>query len=363
MKRFLCLVLVLSMVFCFAACKNNDPTVDIPEDPPVSEPIPEPPKFAVNPLTGLKDLDIGKENLRPVAVMINNIRVAQSVQTGVQKADIIYETEVEGGITRLLAVFKDITKVDQIGTVRSARYDYIDLALGHDAIYVHCGIDVVYATKHVTDTGVASFNINSNPWAAYGFRIKNGLASEHTMYTSSEKLNQGFEALGFRTTTEKPNTFCQFNSPDAPVVPVGEEAYTVSVPFSNHATSVFTYNPETKLYTKNTKGTNNKDYKSGETYDVTNVLVLRTNIGYFADNKHRDIGLSGGKGYYISGGAYQEITWEKGASSNTMKYYNTDGTPLTINAGKTWICIQSNAYTPKFEGNPNAVAVDSAPAQ
>ncbi len=363
MKKLLCFVLILSMVFCFTACKNNDPTVDIPDEPVVEEPIPEPPKFAVNPLTGLEDLDIGKENMRPVAVMINNIRVAQGVQTGVQKADIIYETEVEGGITRLLAVFKDINKVEQIGTVRSARYDYIDLALGHDAIYVHCGIDVVYATKHVADTGVASFNINSNPWAAYGFRIKNGLASEHTMYTSSEKLNQGFADLNVRTTTEKSDTFCKFNDAENPVAPTGGEAFTVKVPFSNHATSIFTYNPETKIYTKNTKGTNNKDYKSGETYDVTNVLILRTNIGYFADNKHRDIGLSGGSGYYVSNGAYQEIKWEKGAANNAIKYYNTDGTPLTINAGKTWICLESNYYSPVFEGDPNAVPAESAPAQ
>ena len=354
MKKLLCLVLVFSMVFCFAACKNEDPTVDIPEENPSSAVVPEEPKFATNPLTGLEDLDIGKENLRPVAVMINNIKVAQSVQTGVQKADIIYETEVEGGITRLLAIYKDISKVDQLGTVRSARYDYIDLALGHDAIYVHCGIDGVYATPHVSETGVVSFNINSNPYAAYGFRVSNGLASEHTMYTSSEKLTKGFTDLKVRTTTEKPDTFCKFNDAKNPVAPAGDEAYTVSVPFSNHATSVFKYNPETKLYTKNTKGTTNKDYRTNETYDVTNVLILQTNIGYFADNYHRDIGLSGGKGYYVSNGAYQEITWEKGSASNSIKYYNLDGSALTINAGKTWVCIESNSFKPVFEGNPNA---------
>ena len=80
--------------------------------------------------------------------MINNISVAQSVQTGLSKADIVYETEVEGGITRLLAVFQDITAAEKIGTIRSARYPYVDLAMGHNAIYVHCGQDGTYCEPH-----------------------------------------------------------------------------------------------------------------------------------------------------------------------------------------------------------------------
>lgn len=73
--------------------------------------------------------------------MINNISTAQPVQTGLNKADIIYETEVEGGITRLMAVFQDITTAEKIGTIRSARYPYVDLAMGHNAIFIHCGQD------------------------------------------------------------------------------------------------------------------------------------------------------------------------------------------------------------------------------
>ena len=183
-------------------------TGDLTEDPATeSQPVKEDP-YTTNPLTGVKNLDKSKVSLRPVAVMINNIRIAQQVQTSVQKADVIYETEIEGGITRLMAVFKDIGEIGQLGTVRSARYAFIDLALGYDAIYVHCGIDPTYAAPHVQSSGVADFNINSNPFAAYGFREKNGLSYEHTMYTSGEKLQEGFQNLEVRTTTQKTDSWC-----------------------------------------------------------------------------------------------------------------------------------------------------------
>ena len=96
------------MVFSLAGCSlfskdyiaSDTEYIDITST--VSKPVEE--KYAVNPLTGLKNLPKEKANARPVAVMINNISVAQRVQTGLNAADIIYETEVEGGITRLMAV-------------------------------------------------------------------------------------------------------------------------------------------------------------------------------------------------------------------------------------------------------------------
>ena len=88
----------------------------------------------VNPLTGLAtDTDISGK--RPFAVMINNIRVA-TPQCGISKADIIFETLAEGGLTRLMAVYQDIEDVGTIGSVRSARPYYIDIAMGFDAIFV-----------------------------------------------------------------------------------------------------------------------------------------------------------------------------------------------------------------------------------
>ena len=132
-KKILALLLCLSL-FMLSACsdKTERLSVDDGEEPQSSataEPV-----LHKNPLTGVTELSKDKTDDRPVAIMINNITTAQPVQAGLNQADIIYETEVEGGITRLLAVYQDVSKAATIGTIRSARYAYVDLALGHNAI-------------------------------------------------------------------------------------------------------------------------------------------------------------------------------------------------------------------------------------
>ena len=75
------------------------------------------------PVVAEKKLKIIDEesNTRPYAVMINNIAVARKYQSGLDDAYIVYEMIVEGGITRLLALYKD-ANVDRIGSVRSSRH-------------------------------------------------------------------------------------------------------------------------------------------------------------------------------------------------------------------------------------------------
>ena len=194
LKRIIAL-LVLSVV-CMSGCSSEPPAIydDSPSTITSSASKPEKkPEIIINPLTGEAGLSKGKENDRPVAVMINNISIAQKVQTGVNDADIVYETEVEGGITRLMAVYQDVSKVSQIGSVRSARYPYVDLALGHDAIYVHHGQDPTYCAPHLKDINHISID-QGTPGAK---RISNGLAREHTLYLFGADLWGTFSSAKF----------------------------------------------------------------------------------------------------------------------------------------------------------------------
>ena len=91
-----------------------------------------------NPLTGLALADPTSVAARPVAIMINNIKIA-TPQAGLSAADILYELEVEGSITRQMAVFSNVAAVPEIGSIRSLRHDFIELAGAFDAIVVHFG--------------------------------------------------------------------------------------------------------------------------------------------------------------------------------------------------------------------------------
>lgn len=341
-KKILALLLCLSL-FMLAACskKTERLSVDEGEEPQssVSEPV-----LHINPLTGLSDLADGKTDDRPVAIMINNITTAQPVQAGLNQADIIYETEVEGGITRLLAVYQDVSKAGTIGTIRSARYAYVDLAMGHNAIYIHHGQDPTYCAPHLKDTD--DINISEGN---YGFRIKNGLASEHTLYTDGEKLWNGLVKDKVKTERGTSAVWASFADEDTPIA-LENTASSVTVPFSASYKSVFKYDAATGAYTRYFKDTLRKDYKTGEATEVKNVFVLLTSISNYPDGKHRNIALESGDGYYLVNGTYTAIKWSKGAASNGFKFTKADGSELTVNAGSSWVCIaDKNTSQPKFE--------------
>jgi hypothetical protein len=87
-----------------------------------------------NPLTGLSGYNENAVGKRPVAIMVNNIKDSLP-QYGIEQADVIYEIPVEGGITRLMAVYADYTNVPDVCSIRSCRYYYPIISYGMDAIY------------------------------------------------------------------------------------------------------------------------------------------------------------------------------------------------------------------------------------
>lgn len=346
LRKIICLLLTLCFVFSFAGCGQTSPTIDdedqfFADETSSAEPEEE---GIINPLTGIKGLSEERENRRPVAVMINNysprgsISIAQRVQTGLGKADLVFETEVEGGITRLMAVFADPTVVSTLGTIRSARVAYSDIANGLGAFYVHHGMDDNYCKPHMSDLGIIHGNIPIDKNNTYTERKANGEAIEHTLYTTGEKLLSYMQKLGYDTeVTVKP--FANFADEKTSISFAENTCTFARVPFSTSFETDFTYNAETGKYVRGKNKTAFKDYFTGETEEFKNVFVLKANMSNYPIAKYRKVDLSGGEGYYISGGTYTEIRWTKGNSSDSFKFTKADGTTLTVNAGNSYICI------------------------
>ncbi len=341
LKRIMPLMLALCML-ALAGCKKDQDrlSVDKGDEPSiVSETKPVTYK---NPLTGVSGMSEEKTKNRPVAIMVNNISTAQPVQTGLNKADIIYETEVEGGITRLMAVFQDVTAAEKIGSIRSARYPYVDLAMGHNAIYIHCGQDNKYCAPHLKDTDDVDL-MSKN----YGVRIKNGLASEHTLYAYGEKLWSSLVKDGHKTTSSEATPWVNFAEEDAPVT-LESPAKTINIPASASYRTIFKYDEAKGKYTRYYGNTLRKDYFTGETVDMKNVFILFTTIRNYQDNYHRQVLLESGDGYYCVNGTCTPIKWSKGAAKNGFKFTKADGSELTVNPGNSWVNIVNIGNTPTF---------------
>ena len=345
LKKILPFLLCLTLCMLIGCSENKERlSVETGEEPQSSVPSETLPVLYKNPLTGVSELTEDKADDRPVAIMINNISTAQPVQTGLNKADIIYETEVEGGITRLMAVYQNVSEVGRIGTIRSARYPYVDLALGHNAIYLHHGQDNKYCGPHLKD--IDDINISEGN---YGFRIKNGLATEHTLYTEGGKLWDGLVKDKVKTERGSSVMWANFTDDETPIA-LENTASSVSVPFSASYKTVFKYDSATGKYTRYFGNTLRKDYNTGNTTQVKNVFVLLTTIKNYSDGYHRQVLLESGEGYYCTNGTYTPIKWSKGAAKNSFKFTKSDGTELLVSAGSSWVCIANkNTSTPVFE--------------
>ena len=339
-KKFLAAVCCVALIF-MVGCDNDVVYDNLSDyDNQISES--ENNNLLVNPLTGVADVSKEVASRRPVAIMVNNVKTAQKVQTGLNAADIIYETEVEGGITRLMAVYQDITDLDKIGTVRSARYPYVDLALGHNAIYVHCGQDPTYCKPHLKDIDDLSIDTKSKG----AKRISNGLSSEHTLYAIAgdlwENINENFDATASNNTP-----WANFTSDTLTLD--GGSAVNVSVPFPTISTN-FTYDAQSGLYTRLSGGTVLTDYYTDEQTQVKNVFVLLTSITNYPDGKHRKVALDSGDGYYVTNGTVQFIKWSKGNSTNGLKFTDTEGKEIKVSVGNSWVCIaDKTTCNPTFE--------------
>ena len=347
--KVLSLILAISLVFCvFCGCTddNNNQSSQISSTQTMSSTQSEEEKVSLylNNLTGCYEFETEEQaKSRPVAVMVNNLSKAQKVQTGLSKASIVYETVVEGGITRLLAIFKNFDDVEDIGTIRSARYSYLDLANGHDALYFHCGADEIYFKPYANQLSSDHIDINIGVNNKYGKRVKNGLESEHTMYTSASLITKALIDKNRRTQLKgdsAPTIMWQnFAEEDKAVTYDDGIATKASVFFSASYVTTFNYDAVTKKYVKSNKSGNSTDYKTGEKNSYKNVLVLFARVTNFADNYHTKIHLDSGTGYYLTNGTLKQIKWSKGNSNSPFKITDLNGNPVEFSAGNTYVCI------------------------
>ena len=342
-KKWTAIVLILVLLLSSGCSQKpaEQPENEVPEGTQTQEL--QKPATSLNPLTGVYETE-GIANIRPVAVMINNDVRAQNAQAGLPEADIIYETEIEGGETRLMAVFQDVEKVQNIGTIRSARIPYIDLAQGHQAVYIHRGGDAASVLPYLSQFDRIDVHEGN-----YGERLDNGLALEHTLYTHGPALWQGITSK-FTTTLENVQPWQNFAKEDETVTLSGGAANKVAVAFSGNFKTVFVYDSATGLYERNFKNTVPTEYFTKESTKVKNVVVCLANIYTHANGAHRMIPWGSGEGYYITNGGYQAIKWSKADANAPLKFTNADGTPLTMSAGNTWVCFSSSQYSvPTFE--------------
>ncbi len=339
-KRLLALALLgVTALSVFGCGKKEEATTEVVTEATTEEATTEDIHAGLNynELTGEWSADY--EPKRPIAIMINNI-VDALPSASTQKADIIYECMVEGGITRIMPIFSDYDDIEKLGSVRSARHYYINIANEYDAIYMHYGQSA--PAKEVLAQGVID-NINGLTYDAGYYRSSDRVAP-HNVYTTSEKILKGIEDFGYSTEySETHEKVLSFNEEDTNLEN-GQTANTVHVSFGSYMKPYFVYVPDKGVYERYEYGNPQVD----EMADAEDNILTFKNIivqvsSYECINPKNDLQeltqVGNGNGYYITNGSSIPITWEKTSKNAKTKYYTEDGQELLLNPGKTWISI------------------------
>lgn len=300
-----------------------------------------------NPLTGEFNLTDGAVGKRPVAVMINNVKKSMP-QYGIAEADIIFEIPVEGYLTRFMAVYADYTQMPKICSIRSCRPYFPAIAKGFDAVYVYSGMTNVIR-DYVDSLNLAEFEGGRNHGGLFGRdqeRRDAGYSLEHTMYFDGTGIVEAMEKRKIRSDIEADNAgnAFLFHEEDELVRPDGDNCTVVEIDFGA-ANATLTYDLESNTYLKDFNGDPQVDGVTGTQLAFTNVFVLETTITTADYGIHKNVDWHGGKGYYVSNGAVQEITWSKKNEASPLKFYDMEGRELSINRGKSYIAINRKNRT------------------
>src|SRR3990167_11164393 len=286
------------------------------------------------------------EKHRPMGVMIENHQEARP-QSGLSRADVVYEAVAEGGITRFLGIFFCGASAEevQVGQVRSARTYFLDWIseYGEYPLYVH-----VVGANCNRETGSGCANgakadalgqIGNYGWAGYNDmnqysipfptfwrdyeRLGHPVATEHTMYSTTDKL-WGFAAKkrGLTATDESgiawDKKFVEWNfKDDAGVNERGNSGLTVGF-WEGYVDYIaeWKYDSSTNNYRRLNGGVEHKDLNTEEQLTSKNVVVAftkesRANDGY-DNNVHLIYATKGtGKALVFMDGKVTEGTWVK----------------------------------------------------
>ena len=269
---------------------------------------------------------------RPVGVMINNIDISWP-QSGVSKADVIYEMTCEGGITRFLALFTDYSGLDKIGSIRSARQYFVVKALEHDAILAHVG-GSTYGLSAIKDYGVDDIE---GLYESVFYRSDDRYAP-HNCYLSADGINESIADHGYRTEHDSSykSTF-SFNEEDKDLEK-GEKCTFLDVRYNSFTEPYYEYDEKTKVYSRSEYGMEHVDDQTNTQLTFKNVLIVITSVSGMPDGKYNDVTLNGsGSGYYATNGKIIPITWKKDGDYSVTEYFTEDGKPLLLNPGKTFV--------------------------
>ncbi len=325
---------------CFYGKSEEESTTEIPSSSTTAAPV-----VITNPLTGESDYNAGAVGKRPIAVVIDNASGARP-QYNIDTPDIIVEGEVEGGETRMLWLYADMTNLpEMVGPNRSARPSYVQFSELFDSIFVHFGGSHSKGNYVGGYEVIAQDNVDDIDGMSVSscFKRTNDKVSPHNAVLLGDKLVAAIESKNYRTDlNESSFSALSFNEKISAVSDTVCNSVKVKVS-SRSATRTLTYNSTQQVYT------NESDYRTPVSF--TNVIVMFADSTYIDKDNYKGSGktetylnysLTSGRGQLISCGTVVDFNWS--VDNGKLSFKDLNGKELNLNPGRSWICLASSNH-------------------
>jgi hypothetical protein len=295
---------------------------------------------ALCPLTGTPVPGGGGVPQRPaLAVKVDNYSAARP-QSGLADADIVFEEPVEGGITRYVVVFQ-CQQASLVGPVRSARN--IDIGIlgefGHPLLVHVGGINPVLANIEASPL----VNVDLGNYPSANLHVP-GRVAPYDTYASTATL------WGLRPAdVTPPAPVFSFSTTPPTGTPIG----SIAIPFSSQADVVWNYSATQNQYLRSYGSTPDEISGAGQE-SATNVIVqfIQVTYGPWAENSSGALEVQANLYQAASGPAEvfrngKEIvgTWSRSSLGSATQFTASNGTPITLQPGRTWVELVPNTVT------------------
>lgn len=341
MKKSIIILIIISLFF-LVACKKDDVKKiedeilngdNIQEDTEeeIVEEIEE--KTGIpSPLSGLYAPE-DKVNRRPVAVMFDNHPSARW-QSGISQAEIVYEFMVEAPYTRYMGIYL-INEPENVGPIRSSRPYFVTTLLEYDPIYVRVG-GSEQAKKDIIQLKIADIDGLSSSNKVLWKNTRIGKKSPHNTYTSIEVIRKTGEERNYRSLGDYKGFIFHEDNRDID----GFSAKEVLINYYRGNTTLYTYNPEEKIYYRQKDGKSHIDELGKIPIKAKNIIIQEAKTKVIDNEGRLSIDLIGeGKGKYISNGKGMDIRWSKKSRNSKTYYFDERGKEIILNTGPTWIQV------------------------
>ena len=346
----LVVIVVVGLVYLFSGNKDKSgKQININNGSGVSETAPRN-EGPVSPISGVS---CENWNRRPIAVM-QPADVTARPASGFSDADMVIEMPViTATITRLMGVYV-CGDPEDVGSMRSARHDFVHLAAGLDAIFAHWGRSDMEWFKEKLNSGIVD-NLNCNGDAgksasSYCYR-KDGMArGVDSGYAKFSQFVQAAKDFGYRME----NKFSGYPHQEEPTESERGNGGNLRVAFAGPFAVEYDYDKATNTYLRTWGNTQDTDRNNGKRIAPKNVVVLMAKSEQI-EGQYNNVQLgdpwmdesdSGEAFYYMNGKEYRG-TWKKDKTRADSKlyFYDESGQEIKFVLGQIWVEILEPGQT------------------